>query len=72
MPAHRKYKDAKTSYKAKMRYINDHNRTVYKAFTIRLFLEEDKELIEFITKQPEKTIFFRKVIKEYMEKHGNK
>ena len=69
MPAPRKYKDAKTSLKAKYRYINEHNKSVYKGFTIRLFLKEDKEIIDYINKQPEKIVFFRKVLREYMEKH---
>ena len=63
------YKDKKTSHQAKLRYINTHNKAVYQAFTIRLFKEEDKELIEFVKSQPEKTVFFRKVLKEYIENH---
>lgn len=63
------YKDAKTSYKAKLRWIDKHNKETYKAITIRLYLKEDKELIDFVAKQPEKTVFFRKVIREYLENH---
>lgn len=69
MPNIRKYKDKATAKKAQMRCINERNKRVYKGYTIRFSLEEDKDIIEFVNSQPEKTIFFRKVVREYMEKH---
>ena len=69
MAAHRKYKDKATAIKAKNRWINEHNKAVYKAFAIRFFIDKDKDIIDYINAQPEKINFFRQVFREYMENH---
>jgi hypothetical protein len=41
-----------------------------KQYIVRLDKEEDKELIEFINKQENKTQFFKKLLYEHMKDKG--
>lgn len=68
MPRKRIYKNAKESNKAKMRWINEYNKRTYKSFAIRLYVEQDKELIDYVAKQENKADFFRRIIAEDMRK----
>lgn len=69
MANRRKYKDKATAKKAQARYANIYNKVHYKGFTIRFMIEQDKDIIDYVSKQTDKIGFFRKCLTEYMNNH---
>lgn len=62
------YKDAKTSYKAKIRWINNHNKEKTTAFTIRFQNERDSEVIAWFKAQKNKSGCVRDFILNELKK----
>ena len=64
----RKYKDEKTSHKAKLRYINNRNREQMTCFSFRFNKESEKDIIEFLKSTPDKIGLIRRLIREEIKK----